>query len=523
MNFSLQQLLGEWIAFAQQQGHALPPPAPSQEAQFGRIIEDSRLVQAGDCFVARVRPYSDGHPYIGQAIAKGATVIIAEKSADSLNVSVPDDVVYWHVPDSAEVEGWLAAAMFRFPAQQMTVIGVTGTDGKTSITNILYEILRTAGYKVGMISTIKAVIGNHEEPLGFHVTTPQSPEIQQLLRRMADDDVTHCVLEVTSMGLAEKRADNAFFHTAVISNVTHEHLDYHGDYANYLATKGRLFALAHAHVVINGDDPSYDYLRQVARGAVHVYALDQREKGDVWAEEIVFSADQTRYQLCWATERLPITTPLLGKFNIYNMVAAATVAHCALAIPPELIQRGLERVQLISGRMERISEGQRFLAVVDFAHTPNALHKAIEAARGMTKGRVITVFGSAGRRDVQKRRLMAEVSAESADLTILTAEDPRQEPLSAILGMMAEGCLAKGGIEGGSFWRIADRGEAIFFALQQAQSADVVLICGKGHEQSICFGTTEYPWDDREVTRAALRALRDGSPMPSFGLPTSPT
>ncbi|MCO5195181.1 MAG: UDP-N-acetylmuramoyl-L-alanyl-D-glutamate--2,6-diaminopimelate ligase [Anaerolineae bacterium] len=521
--YSLQHLLDKWQSFAQSfaQSGDFPTPHPfnQSDVRFSRFVEDSRQVTPGDCFVARVRPYSDGHPFIAQAIERGATLVIAEVSAESLSLTIPDTVIYWQVPDTAVTLSWLAAAACDFPGTQMTVIGVTGTDGKTSIANLIYEILVAAGCKTGMISTVKAVIGNHEEPTGLHVTTPQAPEVQALLRRMVDDGVTHCILEATSMGLAEHRVDTAFFDVAVISNITHEHLDYHGDYATYLTAKARLFDLATSAGVINRDDASYSRLMASDLPQLVTYSLDQPEFADISADNIRYSARETQFDLAIDGQSMAVTTPLVGRFNIYNMLAAAGAAH-ALGIAPEYIKQGLEAVEIISGRMERIDCGQPFIVLVDFAHTPNALAKAIAAARGMTDGRIITVFGSAGRRDVAKRRLMAEYSAELADLTVLTAEDPRGEPLDAILAMMADGCLGRGGVEGTTFWRIPDRGRAIFHALSLAQAGDLVLICGKGHEQSMCFITTEYPWDDREATRTALHAYLAGKPMPDLGLPT---
>jgi UDP-N-acetylmuramoyl-L-alanyl-D-glutamate--2,6-diaminopimelate ligase len=215
----------------------------------------------------------------------------------------------------------------------------------------------------------------------------------------------------------------------------------------------------------------------------------------------------------------PITSTLAGEFNVYNMLAAAA-ASLGLGLAADAVSAGIQAISAISGRMERIDQGQSFLVLVDFAHTPNALEKAIQAARVMTKGRIITVFGSAGKRDVEKRSLMAEISAREADLTVLTAEDPRTDSLKEILEMMAQSCQNAGGVEGSSYWRVADRGEAIYFALGLAQAQDTVLICGKGHEQSMCFGTIEYPWDDREATRIALDATFNDRPMPDLGLPT---
>lgn len=519
--YSLHTLIGRWRAFVAGTHRPQPPAFSGDDVQFGRIVEDSRRVRPGDCFVARVRPYSDGHPFIAQAIERGAALVIARNSAETRAITTPPSAsaTLWRVPDTAVVESWLAAAIHRFPGAGMTVVGVTGTDGKTSIANLLYEVLVQAGYKTGLISTIKAVLGDHEEPTGLHVTTPQAPQLHALLRRMADDGVTHCILEATSMGLAEHRVDAALIDVAVVSNITHEHLDYHGSYDNYVRAKARLFDLAAQSGIINADDASADSLRHTATPDKRFYAIDHVDGADGTARNITFSAGATRFDLHLGDRHVRVVTPLAGRFTVYNMLAAATAGH-VLGCTLDAIKQGLETVQVISGRMERIDQGQPFLVLVDFAHTPNALARAIEAARGMCTGRIITVFGSAGRRDVAKRRLMAEISAESADFTILTAEDPRAEPLDAILEMMAAGCRAKGGVENETFWRILDRGRAIYHALHLAGPNDLVLICGKGHEQSMCFETTEYPWDDRDAARATLDAFLNDQPAPDLGLPT---
>lgn len=538
---SLHALLPRWAEFVAGTDWPAPPPYAGPDVQIGRLVEDSRLIEPGDCFVARLRRrpdgsvYSDGHPYIGRAVAQGAVCVLAQRSPQELGLTAPPDLAWVRVPDTAVALSWLAAAWHDFPARAMTVIGVTGTDGKTSIANLLHAILTAAGHTTGLISTVRAVIGERVEPLGLHVTTPQAPEIQALLRRMVDGGATHCVLEVTSMGLAEHRADAAFFDAAVISNVTHEHLDYHGSFAAYLAAKRRLFELALRLSVINGDDEvSYQALLNVPKPRTLVYAIDRAERADVWARDLRFGPQRTSFVIDFARKPqltadgyaipqppvpVAVDTPLVGRFNVANMLAAAAVAY-GLGVGFPAIRAGLQAVQVIPGRMERIAAGQPFLVVVDFAHTPNALQKAIEAARSMTSGRVIAVFGSAGRRDVEKRRLMAERSAELADLTVLTAEDPRQEPLEEILEMMADGCRARGGVEGRTFWRVPDRGRAIYHALTLAQPDDLVLICGKGHEQSMCFGAVEYPWDDRRATRAVLEAFLAGAPPPDLGLPT---
>jgi UDP-N-acetylmuramoyl-L-alanyl-D-glutamate--2,6-diaminopimelate ligase len=356
---------------------------------------------------------------------------------------------------------------------------------------------------------------------------------------MVDAGLTHCVLETTSHSLAQHRVAAVDFDIAVITNITHEHLDYHGSYEAYHAAKASLFTrlaqgtwkiksgnrykeMLEKTAVLNRDDTSYERLAAISAPRQLSYGLGR--SADVYATDIDYRADATHFSLWLPQEGAPplhlsLTSPFVGAFNVYNMLAAATAAH-ALQVAPAVIKQGLASLKSLEGRMERIDEGQPFLTVVDFAHTPNALEKAISAARRMAAGRVITVFGSAGKRDEDKRRLMAEVSARAADLTVLTAEDPRTEALAQILQTMAAGCRSQGAVEGKTFWRIPDRGRAIYHALTLARPTDVVLICGKGHEQSMCFGTKEYPWDDREATRAALRAFLQGETVPNLGLPT---
>jgi UDP-N-acetylmuramoyl-L-alanyl-D-glutamate--2,6-diaminopimelate ligase len=319
----------------------------------------------------------------------------------------------------------------------------------------------------------------------------------------------------------------ADFDVAVVTNITHEHLDYHGSMEAYRAAKGRLFAsLASAYQkpgqpkisVLNADDVlSYDYLRSIPVEERISYSLSNLQ-ADVVASEIEYAPDGTRFTLGSAWGQVSMCTTLVGAYNVSNILAAASAA-LALGVPLSTIAEAVSEFEGVPGRMERINAGQSFTAIVDFAHTPNALRRALEAARPLTAagGRVIVVFGSAGLRDREKRRMMGEVAAEWADLTVVTAEDPRTEPLDAIMAATARALIAGGRREGVDFWQIADRGAAIRHAVELARPGDVVLACGKGHEQSMCFGATEYPWDDREAMRLALQ----GSALDT--LPTSPT
>jgi UDP-N-acetylmuramoyl-L-alanyl-D-glutamate--2,6-diaminopimelate ligase len=528
--FSLKQLLHAWKQAVAGTELPQPPEYDGPDAQFHHIVEHTGAVEHGAAFVARVRPTGDGHPYIPKAVSLGASLIIGQYPLPEA-IAVP----YLQVEDSAIAAAWLAAAAAGFPGRQLVVIGVTGTDGKTTTANLIFSILRAAGIRAGLLSTIRAVIGAVEEPLALHVTTPEAPVVQDYLRRMVDAGLTHVVLEATSHGLAQHRVDAIDYDVAVVTNITHEHLDYHGGYEQYYAAKERLLRMLgdrwtlatrneykqrlQAAVVLNRDDNSYERLAALPAPRQFSYGLSHR--AEITAQAIEYGASATRFRLVLPDGEIPVAARLVGDFNLYNMLAAAGAA-VALDVPAAAIRQGLEEVTQLSGRMERIDRGQPFLAIVDFAHTPNSLERAIQAARRMTDagGRIIAVFGSAGLRDVEKRRMMAEVAVDRADLTVLTAEDPRTESLADILEMMATAARNSGGVEGQTFWRIPDRGQAIYHALSLARPPDVVLICGKGHEQSMAFGATEYPWDDREATRAALERLLAGQPMSDLGLPT---
>jgi UDP-N-acetylmuramoyl-L-alanyl-D-glutamate--2,6-diaminopimelate ligase len=345
---------------------------------------------------------------------------------------------------------------------------------------------------------------------------------------MVSAGLTHVVLEVTSHGLAQYRADACEFDVAVVTNITHEHLDYHGSYESYRAAKARLFASLGSTLpksqgnprkaVLNRDDASYDYLSQISTGSILTYGF--HAQADVRPDEIQYRSDGLSFEVIGKDQKFPCKCALLGAFNISNCLAAISATVFAIGVNPKAAQIGITALKNIPGRMERIELGQDFTAMVDFAHTPNALKVALKTARQITHGRVIAVYGAAGLRDRQKRRMMAETSIELAEITILTAEDPRTELLEDILAEMAAGAMQKGGIEGKNFWRIPDRGDAIRFAISVAQPGDVVIACGKGHEQSMCFGEIEYPWDDRT---AMLAALSEHLGIPGPQMPYLPT
>jgi UDP-N-acetylmuramoyl-L-alanyl-D-glutamate--2,6-diaminopimelate ligase len=487
------------------------------------IAIDNRKVKPGDVFIAMRGGSLDSHTFIPDAIQRGAAAVVGEQNLSGL--SVP----YVRVENSRQALSWLAAAFYGWPARKLTVIGVTGTDGKTTTCNLIYQILVAAGIKSGLISTVNAVIGDEVLDTGFHVTTPDAHDVQFYLSRMVASGLTHVVLETTSHGWAQSRVDACEFDIGVVTNITHEHLDQHGSYENYRAAKARLFQSLEKTLpkpqgnprlsVLNRDDSSYDYLSGIASGPQVNYGF--QGEADVRAEAVAYFPQGIRFNAVGQGFSEEINSPLVGEYNVSNCLAAFSATVCGMRIDPQIAAKGIAAMAGVPGRMERIDLGQPFTAIVDFAHTPNALRVAIMAARQMTEKKLIVIFGSAGLRDREKRRMMAEIATELADVSILTAEDPRTESLDGILEEMAIGARSKGGVEGSTFFRVPDRGKAIRFGVQMARLGDIVMSCGKGHEQSMCFETKEYSWDDRTAMRAALSELMGvrGPKMPY--LPTS--
>ena len=361
-------------------------------------------------------------------------------------------------------------------------------------------------------------------PTGFHTTTPDAPEIQAYLARMVVAGAEYAVIETTSHGLAQHRVAACEYDVAVVTNITHEHLDYHGTFEAYRQAKARLFrSLSSSYrkpgvpkvAVLNADDPSCGHLRAIPADVQISYG----ERGDIVAKDVRASPSALRFTVMGGGCKVAVESPLVGRFNVYNILAAASVA-ISQGLDAEAIARGVASMSGVTGRMERIQRGQPFAVIVDFAHTPNALEKALATAREMVSsrspegqgkgGQVIVVFGCAGLRDRAKRPWMGEIAGRLADRVVITAEDPRTESLDGIMAEIADGCRRAGRKEVQDYWLIADRQEAIAQALAMAGAGDVVIVTGKGHERSMCFGTTERPWSDHEAVVRGLTGLGFG-------------
>jgi len=507
------------------------------------VTADSRQVQPGTLFVAVTGARFDGHRYLPAAIEQGAVALIGTRAPAALHadgVVLSEHAVYIQVGDSRRALALASAALHDFPSRQLAVVGITGTDGKTTTSSIVEAILAAATQspsapegRVGVVTTVGARIRGRESETGLHVTTPDAPEVQAFLRAMVDEGCRYAVIESTSHGLHQQRVAGVDFDVAAVTNITHEHLDYHGSRDAYVAAKALLFRSLYASpakpgiprcAVLNADDAgSYAALLAVLHkeATLHGYHVPVRSYGmaggraqlDVAVDNVRYEADATRFDVQWWGGSFAVVSPLIGEFNVYNVACAATAA-LALEIAPAAIQSGVATMAPVLGRMQRMDGGQPFQAIVDFAHTPVSLERALVTLRPLVgqgtpggQGRLIAVFGSAGMRDREKRYLMGRVSGRLADFTVITAEDPRTEDLDEICREIRRGVSEFAGAD--RFVIVPDRSEAIQVAVDMARPGDVVAAFGKGHERSMCFGEVEYPWSDQDAMLAALARRKD--------------
>ena len=505
----------------------LDPVSPNLE--ITRVTDKSTEVIPGALFVAYPGVNVDGAQFIPDAIARGAVAIVTQTPAAPLPLS--PHIPIFRVQNGRAALAQLAAAFYDFPARKLRVIGVTGTDGKTTTSTLIENILLAAGHTVGTITTVAAHIGGQQVDTGFHTTTPDAPDIQKYLAQMTELGTEYAIVESTSHGLAQHRLDAIDFDIAVITNLTHEHLDLHGSWENYRDATAMLFrALTQTArkprtkkvAVLNADDNArgvFDFLRALPADERVLYTRAPSEnqlsknENELWisARAISQTARGLRFSIETPFGELNIESPVVGLFNVSNILAAAGAA-IGRRIPFDAIAQGVKITRGIVGRMERIENARGLDVIVDFAHTPNALENALKTARALigegasnARGRVIVVFGCAGLRDVQKRAWMGEIAGTHADLIVLTAEDPRTESLAAINAQIADGLHKAGRAQGRDYFVIDDRAQAIAFAIRElAQPGDIVMLCGKGHERSMCFGTTEYPWSDQDAAHNAL-------------------
>ncbi|MBI5650550.1 MAG: UDP-N-acetylmuramoyl-L-alanyl-D-glutamate--2,6-diaminopimelate ligase [Chloroflexi bacterium] len=490
----------------------------ARDCGITRVTDKSSQVIPGALFVAIPGINVDGAQFIPDAIQRGAVAVVTQSPLTTYHLSLSNLI---RVPNARTALAHLCAAFHDFPSRKLRVIGITGTDGKTTTCTLAASILAAAGHTVGAITTVGATIGDDTLDTGFHTTTPDSPAVQNYLAQMIEAETEYAIIEATSEGLAQNRLDAVEFDVAVITNITHEHLYYHKTWENYRDAKAMLFrSLATAFrkprtakiAVLNADDTArgvFDFLRAIPADEQIIYSANPTYHLPltctfIQAREAIHSPRGLAFTVETPFGELEIESPLIGRYNVANILAAIGVGM-ARRVPFDAMRAGIARVRGVPGRMELIQRGQPFAVIVDFAHTPNALSAALDTAREISRGRVIVVFGCAGLRDVAKRAMMGEIAGQLADQIILTAEDPRTESLDAINAQIIEGLQRAGRREHADYFIINDRGDAIARAIQIARAGDVVLIAGKGHERSMCFGTTEFPWSDQEAVIAALK------------------
>ena len=376
----------------------------------------------------------------------------------------------------------VAVLFFNFPAKRLITIGVTGTDGKTTTSAMIAHILKRAGYKVALINSLGVQNGSRIFETGDYVTTPSAFGIQRFLKKAVTAKVKFAVIEATSHGLDQNRLAFINFRVAVVTNIAHEHLDYHKTYPNYLKSKSKLFKNANFSI-LNLDDTSYDYLKNHAAGKILAYSISHQ--GD------------------FNPEKFPIKLKILGSFNLENALAAASAAT-ALGIEKRTIINALESFKQVKGRMQKIDLGQDFDVYVDFAHTPNAFAKVLQDLKKIAaekRGRLIILFGAAGERDMSKRSKMGQIAAKFADYSIITAEDPRSEKIEEICLQIAKGFKN----HQKKFTIIYDRQKAIKYALNITQKGTVVAFLGKGHERSMAYNDKIYPWNEIQIISRAIK------------------
>jgi len=467
------------------------------------ISYHSNRVKERNLFVAIPGAKRDGHHFIEESIARGAGAIITEQIPPH-----PIDIPLVVVKDTRKALAQISAEFFSHPSREIMLVGITGTNGKTTTSYLIESIIKAAGKEVGVIGTINYRLRGKEQPAP--TTTPQSYDLQHLLREMTTEGVEYVVMEVSSHALDQERVRGCHFDVGVFTNITPEHLDYHEDMDRYFAAKKRFFheilpeSEKNPWAIVNLDDPLLrDLQKELPPLRAMTYGLEQ---GEVSALQREISLEGIRATLSSPAGPLKIKSPLIGEYNLYNIMAAAAVG-ISLGMPSEAISQGIKDLSVVPGRMERVGDGDPRV-FVDYAHTPDALEKAIKEVKRLATGKVFIVFGCGGDRDRTKRAPMGRIGVQWSDLAIITSDNPRTEDPLRIIEEIERGAR---GISQHRYLVITDRREAIKKAIALAASQDVVLISGKGHEDYQIIGEERLPFDDREEVRKALEKRGKGS------------
>lgn len=463
------------------------------------ITQDSRKITQGDLYICIPGLKVDGHKFAEDAVRAGAAALVVERYLDI-------DVPQIKVKKARDVGGYLAAAFYNCPSRQLELVGVTGTNGKTTVSHLIERIARRSGKKTGLIGTLGAKIG--EKIIHGQLTTPEAPEIQRLLADMVANRVETAAMEVSSHALSLSRVKGCVYSAAVFTNLSQDHLDYHSNMREYLETKARLFSSLKEnpekqYAIINSDDPSYEYLKQKTACRIMTYGLEGNP--DFKAENIRLSSQGVEFEVRYNSLVAEVRYKTPGKFSVYNALAAMAWGLTG-GYSLDTVLSALNEIEGVPGRFESLRFGQPFTVIVDYAHTPAGLENVLQTAKEVTDGKLITVFGCGGDRDRSKRPIMGQVAGELSDFTIVTSDNPRTENPREIIEDILPG-LKKTGVSPADYKIIEDRREAIGYACSLATRGDTVVIAGKGHEDYQIIGTEKIHFSDQEEVIKALRGL----------------
>lgn len=460
------------------------------------IAYDSRAVKEGNVFVAIEGYKADGHGYINEAIKNGAKAIIVQR-----DVFVNSDLAIIKVKDTRKALAKVSSGFYNNPSEKFYLIGITGTNGKTSTSYIIESIFRASGKKIGVVGTIGCQING--KYIKTKNTTPESLELQQLFNEIIKSNIENCVMEVSSHSLELSRVDNTDFDVGIFTNITKEHLDYHKTFENYYNAKKKLFFMTNKYNIINIDDEYGKLLiDELSRVNIPLLTYGIESKADVYATDLCFKATGVSYKLHIFNNATDINMKIPGIFTVYNCLAAAACAH-VYGIDISHIKEGLEKVEGVKGRFELVPTNQDFTVIIDFAHTADALEKVLSAISQFSEGRKIIVFGAGGDRDRTKRAPMGEVAGRYCDFCIVTSDNPRTEEPQKIIDDIIEGVKKVNG----NYISIVDRKEAIEYAIKNSKPKDIILLAGKGHETYTIIGDKVLNFDEREIVKEALKKL----------------
>ncbi len=474
--------------------------AGNPDADIEGIAYDSRNVRKNFAFFALPGVHTDGHDYISTAVKNGASAVFVSRMPEQID----DGISCLLVDDTRKAMSFFSSSFYGHPEKKLKIIGVTGTDGKSTTVSFIYQLLNALGRKTGFISTVEYDCTGKAEKNPYRQSTPEAPEIMQILSEMVNRNFEYAVIESTSHGLSEKtsRLASINFNAGVLTNVTHEHLEFHGTMENYINDKANLFRKSSDFCVVNLSEPSRQSFINAASAPVFSYSLENQE-ADISSSSVSSDNDGSVFSVKYKNEILKCNLPVPGVFNIENFLAASlTVSRISGADIKKVLSLSAI-LKAVDGRMDTIRMGQPFTVIVDYAHTPGAFAKIFPMIKKTVKGSLITVFGSAGERDTEKRPVQGEIASRFSDVIILADEDPRGEESMAIINQIVSGIRPE--FNKSLLYRIPDRQAAIDKAVEIAKPGDTIILLGKGHESSIIYGDGPKPWNERE---AAVKAIR---------------